>query len=249
MAMAEIRCLQSGDLADCMRLKAAAGWNQTEADWRALLAAAPDGCFGMDVGGRVESTATAVIHEGTAWIGMVLTDPAARGRGYATALLEHALRWVDGQGVETVKLDATAQGEPLYRKLGFVDEAPIERWAGEVAEGGPVAGRYAGPLRHAAIPVDAQAECEGAWGAGRAGSAAWYFGPCYGTDDAAVEAVARRLAGGRGRVFWDLFPAHAAAGVAGRMGFAPVRRLLRMVRGRAVATPSDVYAIAGFEWG
>jgi hypothetical protein len=64
-----------------------------------------------------------------------------------------------------------------------------------------------------------------------------------------VEAVARRLAGGRGRVFWDLFPAHAAAGIAGRMGFAPVRRLLRMVRGKAVATPADVYAIAGFEWG
>jgi hypothetical protein len=51
MAMAEIRCLQSGDLADCMRLKAAAGWNQTEADWRALLADGAGGVFRNRGGG------------------------------------------------------------------------------------------------------------------------------------------------------------------------------------------------------
>jgi len=28
-----------------------------------------------------------------------------------------------------------------------------------------------------------------------------------------------------------------------------VRKLLRMVRGRMIATPPETYAIAGFEWG
>lgn len=246
--MANIRCLREEDLAGCMRLKEAAGWNQTAADWRALLAVSPLGCFGMDVDGQVAATATAVAHEGVGWVGMVLTDPAHRGRRFATALLEQALAYLDPL-VETVKLDATAQGEPLYRKLGFVDEAPIERWLGSVAEGAVVEGRYLGPLRHAAIPLDAVAECAGAWAGGRAGSGAWYFGPCYGVSDVAVEQAARALLAGRGRAAWDLFPEHAAAGVARRLGFAPARRLLRMVRGKARPTPADVYAIAGFEWG
>ena len=248
--MPKIRLLGQGDLDDCMQLKGAAGWNQTAADWMALFAAAPSGCFGVEEEGRVVASATAVAHGGVGWVGMVLTDPAYRGRGLATALLGETLAYLDG-GVETVKLDATAAGEPLYRKLGFVEEAVIERWVGEVpGSGAGLAGRYGGPLRHAAaVPVDAWAECEGAWGAGRAGSSAFYFGPCYGVSEAAVEPVARAVLGGRGRAMWDLFPGHAAAGVAGRLGFAPARRLLRMVRGRAVPTAADVYAIAGFEWG
>jgi len=233
-----------------MRLKETAGWNQTEADWLALMAASPEGCFGMEEDGRLVASATAVTHEGVGWVGMVLTDPAFRGRGFATALLEETLRYLDAR-VETVKLDATAQGEPLYRKLGFVTEAAIERRFTEGVEAGVVglAGQYSGPLRHGAIPIDVVAECDGAWAAGRAGSEAWYFGPCYGVSEAAVEAVARTLLGGRGRAAWDLFPEHPAAAVATRLGFAPGRTLLRMVRGRAVPTASDVYAIAGFEWG
>ena len=152
--------------------------------------------------------------------------------------------------VETVKLDASAEGESLYRKLGFVEEAVIERWACPgVEQAALVTGSYAGPLRHADIPLDAVAECVGAWAAGRAGSGAWYFGPCYGLDSASVELVARALLAGRGRAYWDLFPSHAAAAVAGRLGFAPARRLLRMVRGTPAPTTPDVYAISGFEWG
>lgn len=247
--MATIRCLQDADLADCMRLKEAAGWNQTLADWRALLRCAPLGCFGIEVEGRLVASATAVAHAGVGWVGMVLTDPLFRGRGFATALMNHSLAYLDSR-VETVKLDASAEGEPIYRKLGFVEEAVIERWVSDgVVEGASVSGHYGGRLRHADIPIDAVVECDAAWAAGRAGSASWYFGPCYGRSSEAVERVARALLAGRGRAFWDLFPAHPAATVAGQLGFAPSRRLLRMVRGRAVPTPPDVYAIAGFEWG
>ncbi|MFN0101504.1 MAG: GNAT family N-acetyltransferase [Bryobacteraceae bacterium] len=246
--MATIRCLREADLADCMRLKEAAGWNQTLADWRALLTVSPLGCFGVEVEGRVVSSATAVVHEGVGWVGMVLTDPLFRRRGFAAALMERALAYLDGL-VFTVKLDASAEGEPLYRKMGFAEEAVIERWVGSVIEGANLEGRYLGPLRHPAIPIDVVAQCEGAWAGGRAGSAAWYFGPCYGRSSADVERVARALLAGRGAAVWDLFPAHAAASIAGSLGFASSRRLLRMVRGVAVPTPADVYAIAGFEWG
>src|SRR5687767_7736628 len=101
--MANIRCLRDEDLADCMRLKEAAGWNQTVADWRALLRCTPLGCFGIEVEGRVVASATAVTNEGVGWVGMVLTDPLFRGRGFATALMNHSLEYLDSR-VETVKL-------------------------------------------------------------------------------------------------------------------------------------------------
>jgi hypothetical protein len=36
------------------------------------------------------------------------------------------------RGLSTVGLDATDAGRPLYRRAGFVDVAPIERWGGRL---------------------------------------------------------------------------------------------------------------------
>ena len=50
----------------------------------------------------------------------VATDPGHRRRGYSRACLTALLSWFDGQGVTTVDLRASADGEPLYADLGFV---------------------------------------------------------------------------------------------------------------------------------
>jgi len=50
------------------------------------------------------------------------------GRGFARSLLATALARADQLGIATVKLDATAQGQPVYEKLGFRAEQPVERW-------------------------------------------------------------------------------------------------------------------------
>ena len=57
---------------------------------------------------------------------MVLVDPAARGRGVATTLLQCALRLVGSNAA--ARLDATPSGEPIYRALGFVSEFRLARW-------------------------------------------------------------------------------------------------------------------------
>jgi hypothetical protein len=46
--------------------------------------------------------------------------------------MEHALRFVDGQGVRTVRLDATPMGQPLYEKLGFAVEYSLVRYEGRL---------------------------------------------------------------------------------------------------------------------
>jgi GNAT superfamily N-acetyltransferase len=124
-----IRLMTSDDIPAGMRLRAAAGWNQTEQDWRRFLDLVPDGCFVATLDGVVCGTATALNYvQRIGWLGMVLVDPAMRGRGIGSRLFQHAMEHLRSLGVGTQKLDATPQGYPIYRSLGFVDEYVIERW-------------------------------------------------------------------------------------------------------------------------
>jgi GNAT superfamily N-acetyltransferase len=125
-----IRLLFESDITAAMQLKAAAGWNQTEEDWRRLLALEPNGCFAAVKGGRLVGTTTTTTYGNElAWIGMVLVDPKERRQGIATRLLNVALDYLNGKAA-TVKLDATGQGQPVYQRLGFEVESLLERWSG-----------------------------------------------------------------------------------------------------------------------
>lgn len=258
-----------------MRIKEAAGWNQTEEDWRCLLELAPETCFGVESGGVLAATTTAILYGSTlAWIGMVLTDPVYRHRGFALRLVEHAIGEATARGIAWIKLDATEMGEPIYRRLGFEVECGIERW-GRVAgvSGGEGVAETEGDwamLDREAFGADRSRLLgvlarRGVWGqAGegfamqRPGSEAGYFGPCVSrSTDAAARLIEGFLARHAGRrVFWDLLPGNMeAVRLAREFGFEPQRRLLRMaLRARADANPIPrndelAFAAAGFEYG
>ncbi len=124
-----LRKLTTADISGALALSTEAGWNQTADDWRMLIELSPQGCIAIEVEGEVVSTATLTCY-GTklAWIGMVLTRIKYRGRGFAMRLLKECLGLADELGIESVKLDATNLGQPLYEKLGFRAEQPVERW-------------------------------------------------------------------------------------------------------------------------
>jgi GNAT superfamily N-acetyltransferase len=125
----EIRLLFESDIPAAMELKEAAGWNQTEADWHRLLSLEPNGCFGAVKDERLVGTTTTTIYGELAWIGMVLVEPQQRRQGIAAKLMNAAVEYLEGK-VETIKLDATALGQPVYEKFGFEVESEVERWAG-----------------------------------------------------------------------------------------------------------------------
>jgi GNAT superfamily N-acetyltransferase len=94
------------------------------------LALEPNGCFAAVKGGRLIGTTTTTTYGNElAWIGMVLVDPKEQRQGIATRLLNVALDYLNGKAA-TVKLDATAQGQPVYQRLGFEVESVLERWSG-----------------------------------------------------------------------------------------------------------------------
>jgi GNAT superfamily N-acetyltransferase len=128
--MIEIRLMVTSDIQLGLRLTRQAGWNQLESDWRRFMAMEPRGCFVAELGGTPVGTTTTCLFGPVAWIAMVLVDVNARRQGVATALLQHALDFLDRQKIRTVRLDATAAGQPVYEKLGFRPEYQLTRYEG-----------------------------------------------------------------------------------------------------------------------
>lgn len=133
--MLHLRPFTAADVPFGMALKTRAGWNQREADWRRAHDLEPTGCFVAEWEGRPAGTAVTCVFGPVAWVAMVLVDPDLRGRGIGTALTKRALDFLDGVGVETVRLDATPLGRPIYEKLGFVPQFSLNRYDGLLTAG------------------------------------------------------------------------------------------------------------------
>jgi GNAT superfamily N-acetyltransferase len=108
----------------------AAGWNQLEADWRRALDLQSDGCFVAEQDGIPVGTTTTCILGRVAWIALVLVQESVRGQGIGKALMKHALDFLDQRQVASVRLDATPLGQPLYERLGFVEQFRLARYEG-----------------------------------------------------------------------------------------------------------------------
>jgi ribosomal protein S18 acetylase RimI-like enzyme len=132
--MLHIRRMTAADVPLGMRLKAQAGWNQTEADWLRFLDMQPDGCFVAELDGSPVGTSVGCMFGAVAWIAMVLVDESVRGLGVGTALALHAVRFVEEQGATSIRLDATPRGQPVYEKLGFMPQYELARYAGALGQ-------------------------------------------------------------------------------------------------------------------
>ena len=269
-----LRRLVARDLPEALRLSEHAGWNQTIEDWRMLLELAPESCLAIEVDGELAATTTLVSYGSRlAWIGMVLTKASFRGHGFARRLLTQALALADEMQIETVKLDATDQGRPIYEKMGFRCEQVVERWSlpqfGTTSGSTPSIEAPAERWRevdHRAFGVDRFQLLEklalrssasmfkaDSYLLARSGRQTRYLGPSVCDTPEAARTLfeqALRTADIEGWS-WDMLPANAsAAGIARELGFAPARHLQRMVRGKDLrGDESMIYAIAGFELG
>ena len=270
VSVEQLRLLTSADLTAAFELSTAAGWNQTIEDWAMLLELAPEGCFGIEADGHLVSTTTLVCYrKRLAWIGMVLTNPEYRGRGFAHRLLTAALDRADSMGVETIKLDATDQGRPIYESLGFRPEQAIERWSQVSSSISPrkpnPSESHLNELDLEAFGADRSALLERLSKRGtiyenpdgflfsRAGRATGYLGPCVASDPATARSLITEWINesAEGGWSWDLLPANKnAVAIASELGFVRQRCLTRMTRGHLLHGRNDmVFAIAGFELG
>jgi GNAT superfamily N-acetyltransferase len=260
-----IRIMGMSDLPLGLRLKREAGWNQTEADWSRFLALQPEGCFVAESDGVAVATLTTCVFKPVAWIAMVLVDRACRGRGIGRALMTHALEYLDGLGVRTVRLDATPLGRSLYDRLGFFGEYSLARVAGVPDDSGSA--RPARPfdpmlmdrildldrsatgtdrgrlIRRLADESPESVRTSGRDGevagylTGRPGSNAWQVGPCIARGEAGPILMGDALSRLRHRSALVDIPLDntEAMALAHARGLTVRREFLRMCRGEKVA--------------
>ena len=267
--------LTQGDIARALALSAKVGWNQTAHDWRLFIAHGRTiGLFDRDEG--LVATAAALPYENDfGYISMVIVEPAWRRRGLARRLMGECIDDLRRHG-RAALLDATPAGALVYRSLGFVELATMERWEGEggsaQAEGG--ADRLTQHDLHKLIEADALAfgshrrflledflarPGASAWGycgsylVMRQGHRATQIGPLVApAADAARVLLATAIAHARGRVFLDLFTTWPdLAALLETCGFKRQRPFIRMALDRASlpGDPARLAIAAGPEFG
>lgn len=267
-------------IASAFRLSAQSGWNQTEQDWRRLLWVNP-GRVKVWIDQAEVRAAFSVTAYGNkmAWIGMLLVDEAYRGQGLGKITFQTCLAEAKALDVETIGLDATDMGEPIYRKAGFQAVHPVTRWGGTLRADQPVGAgssirsglndsileldfRIAGVDRSRLLRdlADSDAFChilaEGGVACGyvfaRPGRTAFHLGPLVAeTREQMRDLLRAALANLKGAsVICDALSAGSET-VLDTLGLKPLRHLQRMARpGLGECFRHESLRLgAGFEWG
>jgi ribosomal protein S18 acetylase RimI-like enzyme len=264
------------DVPRALALSAKVGWNQTADDWRLFVARGRVTGLFEGPSGLIATAAVLPYDNGFGYISMVIVDPAWRRRGLARRLM--------GECVDALRrerraalLDATPAGALVYRDLGFVELATMERWEGEggrVAEIGGAAVRLAPNELDGLIAADAAAfgserrflledflarPQSAAWRHDdsylvmRQGHRAMQVGPLVASsDEAARVLVVTAIAAARGTVFLDLFtPWRDLASRLEACGFVRQRPFVRMALDRPSlpGDPRRLAVVAGPEFG
>ncbi|TWB13509.1 acetyltransferase (GNAT) family protein [Rhizobium sp. ERR 1071] len=117
-----------------LALSRQAKWPHRAEDWNMALRLS-QGAAAVDETGRVVGTILMTPYgEDCATINMVIVDENLRGRGLGRKLMDAAMALA---GHRPLRLIATTEGLPLYRKLGFVAEGEIFQHQGHLADLAP----------------------------------------------------------------------------------------------------------------
>jgi predicted N-acetyltransferase YhbS len=121
-----LRSIEPDDIAGAMKLSNDEGWNQTEKDWKLLTENPQSVSLLAEDNKKIIGTTTAINYSNQiAWIGMVLVDKDYRGQGISKSLLINIFKKLDS--FKSIKLDATSEGQRVYKKFDFKDEYFISR--------------------------------------------------------------------------------------------------------------------------
>lgn len=121
-----LRDMTSDDLARVHQLSRQMQWPHRVEDWGFLLRIG-QGLVAEQDGAIVGTVMGWAYGVDAASLGMVIVDPARQGQGIGRKLMEAMIDRLDGRAI---MLNATEEGLPLYRKLGFESVGTIHQHQG-----------------------------------------------------------------------------------------------------------------------
>lgn len=137
----ELVRFEKDHLPGALALSQGAGWPHRAEDWALNLTVSQGVAAVAD--GRVMGTALCSLHGPVATLNMIIVDAALRGRGIGLRLMKAI---IDLAGEREMRLVATEEGKPLYRKMGFVEAGGIVQLQGVAAPATPEQPVEAGPV-------------------------------------------------------------------------------------------------------
>lgn len=149
--MTTIRPMTAADVAPAAEMILAAEWGDRReffafaaghAECRPIVAAS---------GSRIVGTGVGTLSGRVGWVGAIFVAPSHRRRGLGVALTDAVIDGLAGAGARTLVLVATAEGRPIYERLGF--EVVTHYHTFEAPGTGPAADPAVRPF----VPADLQA--------------------------------------------------------------------------------------------
>ena len=127
---AEIVPIDSDTIADWTNtLNEAMGVGPSPVSFYANLLPSDDAVlYGIRDNGQIVSTLMVCFFDGLPCIHECSTLPETRGKGYVSDLVRAACIEASRRGYDTMYLQASAMGEPVYAKLGFQPDGTIRHW-------------------------------------------------------------------------------------------------------------------------
>ncbi|MDY0190586.1 MAG: GNAT family N-acetyltransferase [Desulfuromonas sp.] len=104
------------------------GWRISAVESRLYRADSPHPFLCLHQDGELCGFISGVRHEHEAWIGNLIVAVKQRGKGYGAQLFDALVAHLRQHGCTSLWLTASAAGQPLYEKRGFVANDRIQRW-------------------------------------------------------------------------------------------------------------------------
>jgi ribosomal protein S18 acetylase RimI-like enzyme len=114
-----IRPMTPADLPAANDMALAQGWRDRRRFFEFVWRVATSQPLVGIADGRLVATGVATANGSVGWIGAIVVAEAFRGRGFGRAMTEELIRRLRIAGCETISLEATDAGKPMYERLGF----------------------------------------------------------------------------------------------------------------------------------
>jgi ribosomal protein S18 acetylase RimI-like enzyme len=126
-----VRPMRESELAFAASLTLGERWHsETLEEFEGFHARDPAGCLIAERAGRPLGIGVATAYGHTGFLGQIVVRPDARGEGVGDRIVGALVGHLERVGVNSIYLDATRAGVPLYERHGFVRVQPSLRFAG-----------------------------------------------------------------------------------------------------------------------
>ncbi len=133
LANVVVRTMQAGDLEFAAQCTASEGWvSEDRPTLEGFFMHDPEACFIAEDHGRLVGMCIATDYGSSGFIGELIVQPEARGRGVGAWLLNHSVQVLFDRGVETIYLDGVVKAVSLYQRHGFRKVCRSWRYSGHL---------------------------------------------------------------------------------------------------------------------